>query len=98
MLEANVFSFDGVYYKQVFGTAMGSPISPVIANLVMEELESVALAGVPFKLCFYKRYVDDIITCINLEDLQTLLNAFNGFHSRLQFTYEIEKRFLSKFS
>lgn len=35
VLEANIFLFNGVFYKQVFGTAMGSPISPVIANLVM---------------------------------------------------------------
>ena len=31
VLEANIFSFNGIFYKQVFGTAMGSPISPVIA-------------------------------------------------------------------
>ena len=35
--------------------------------------------------------MDDIITCINLEDLQTLLDTFNSFHNRLQFTYEIEE-------
>ena len=91
VLNANVFSFNGVFYKQVFGTAMGSPISPVIANLVMERLETISLTKVPFELNFYKRYVDDIITCIKLDNLQTLLDTFNGFHSRLQFTYEIEK-------
>lgn len=28
------------FYLQVFGTAMGSPISPTVANLVMVELEN----------------------------------------------------------
>ena len=30
------FAYNGTYYQQVFGTAMGSPVSAVIANLVME--------------------------------------------------------------
>ncbi|XP_076301439.1 uncharacterized protein LOC143219320 [Lasioglossum baleicum] len=91
VLEANVFMFNGIYYKQVFGTAMGSPISPVIANLVMEELEQVSISKLPFELPFYKRYVDDIITCIKPQQLQTVLGTFNSFHNRIQFTHEIEK-------
>ena len=91
VLESNIFLFNGVFYKQVFGTAMGSPISPVIANIVMERLEMISLSKVPFQPILYKRYVDDIITCINLEDLQTFLDTFNSFHNRLQFTYEIEE-------
>ena len=35
--------------------------------------------------------MDDIITCIKLEDLPILLDTFNSFHNRLQFTYEVEK-------
>ena len=33
------FVFEGTYYKQVFGTVMGLPVSAVIANLVMEDIE-----------------------------------------------------------
>ena len=32
VLEANIFLFNGVFCKQVFGTAMGSPISPCCAR------------------------------------------------------------------
>ena len=33
-LNSTYFLFRGVFYKQVFGTAMGSPVSVVVANLV----------------------------------------------------------------
>ena len=33
------FLFQGKYYEQVHGAAIGSPISPLIANLFMEEFE-----------------------------------------------------------
>ncbi|XP_076299355.1 uncharacterized protein LOC143218195 [Lasioglossum baleicum] len=90
VLEANVFMFNGIYYKQVFGTAMGSPISPLIANLVMEKLEQDSISKLPFELVFYKRYVDDVITCLKPQQLQTVLDTFNSFHDRIQFTHEIE--------
>ena len=36
-LNTTQFVFEGTYYKQVFGTVMGSPVLAVIANLVMED-------------------------------------------------------------
>ena len=38
-LNTTQFVFEGTYYKQVCGTAMGSPVSAVIANLVMENIQ-----------------------------------------------------------
>ena len=42
-LKSTYFSFQGRFYQQLEGTAMGSPISPIIANLFMEDLETRAL-------------------------------------------------------
>ena len=39
VLTTTYFTFRGVIYQQRFGTAMGSPVSPIIANLFMEWLE-----------------------------------------------------------
>ena len=44
VLSHNYFKHDAIHYKQIFGWAMGSPISPVIADLVMEEIEDTAIA------------------------------------------------------
>ena len=37
-LHNTYFSFQGQYYEQGEGAAMGSPISPIIANLYIEYL------------------------------------------------------------
>lgn len=41
-LRSTFFSFHNVIYEQVDGVAMGSPHSPVIANLYMEHFEEMA--------------------------------------------------------
>jgi len=44
VVTATYFTFRGVIYQQRSGTAMGSPVSPIIANLFMEWLEQPAIA------------------------------------------------------
>ena len=34
-----ILKFTRSYYQQVFGTAMGSPVSAVFANMVMEDVD-----------------------------------------------------------
>ena len=55
------FAYNGTCYQRVFGTAIGSPVSVVIANMVMEDVEQRASATSPVKPFFWKRYVDDDI-------------------------------------
>ena len=43
ILSTTYFSFGGIIYKQRFGAAMGSLVSPTVANLFMENLEQEAL-------------------------------------------------------
>ena len=50
------------FYQQTHGAPMGSPLSPVIANLFMGELEKKALATLMLKPGFWFRYVDDILS------------------------------------
>ena len=38
-LKNTYFSFQGQFFEQVEGAAMGSPVSPIVANLYMEYLE-----------------------------------------------------------
>ena len=43
VLNNCVFSFQGKFYKQLHGAAMGSPCLPVVANIYMEYFEKRAL-------------------------------------------------------
>ena len=41
------FTYSEVIYKQKHGATMGSPVSPIIANLYMEGFEEIALRTAP---------------------------------------------------
>ena len=43
-LKNTYFSFQGQFYEQVDGAAMGSLVSPIVANLYMEYFEQKALS------------------------------------------------------
>ena len=43
-LRSTYFAFQGEYYEELEGAAMVSPLSPIIANIYMEEFETRALS------------------------------------------------------
>jgi len=68
---------------------LGFPLSLIIADLVMDDLESKALERFRTEIPFYFRYVNDIATAIPNHVIKEFLEVFNSFHSRLQFTLEV---------
>ena len=58
-LTSAYFQYDGKHYKQLHGTAMGSPVSVVLAKIVMQNIEEQALATYGETLLLWLRYVDD---------------------------------------
>ena len=81
-----------MHYQQTFGTAMGSPVSVTVANLVMEEIEEVALSSYPgTPPRFWKRYVDDTCTAVPIESLASLHEHLNSINEHIQFTVEKEE-------
>ncbi|XP_071628256.1 uncharacterized protein [Temnothorax longispinosus] len=39
ILSSTSFMFNGQFYEQIFGSPMGSPLSPILADMVMEDLD-----------------------------------------------------------
>lgn len=89
VLNSTFFTFNGVTYQQTYGTPMGSPLSPIIANIVLQDLEEKALAALTFTPPFYVTYVDDVALAVPSSLLEYTLNIFNSFQPRMQFTIEV---------
>ena len=43
------FSFNNKIYKQIDGVLMGSPLGPVLANIIMTELEKIIVKDLVYK-------------------------------------------------
>lgn len=83
------FLFDGKFYRQVNGVAMGSPLGPVLADIFMGYMEQI-LSTELNHLTFYKRYVDDIFVICDQSQVGYIHKLLNSVHQNLKFTYEEE--------
>jgi len=92
-LTSTFFSFQGKFYEQTCGVAMGSPLSPIVANLFIENFKTKALATAQFRPQKWKRFDDD--TCViwshGREKLDMFLNHLNSQSNSIKFTMEVEE-------
>ena len=92
--KGSVFYFDGMYYRQKDGVAMGSPLGPALANAFLCHHEELWLEECPlaFAPVFYARYVDDIFVLLRSVDHVTRLATYlSSKHPNINFTFEIER-------
>ena len=85
--------FDGMYYKQIDGVAMGSPLGPTLANIFLGHNEVKWLSDCPdaFKPTYYRRYVDDIFLLFkDYESVNQFQTYMNSRHPNMNFTSENE--------
>ena len=63
-----VFSFNSKFYKQIDGVSMGSPLGPVLANIIMAEFESTTVKELVDKslVKLYMRYANDTLLLVKL--------------------------------
>ena len=76
---------DGVIYEQIDGVSMGASLGPVLANIIMTEMERCVVDKLieSGKIKFYARYVDDTLLLVKPEDIEDILQQFNNFHRNL---------------
>ncbi len=95
VLTHNFVEFDGQCWKQVYGTAMGTPCAVVYANIYLHVLEQRAMEimrrtlviGVWNMFLFYVRYIDDIfVVCENIEFGIAFVEIFNGLSETIKLT------------
>ena len=90
-LKNTYFSFQDQFYKQVEGAAMGSPVSPIVANLYMEFLEQKVLSTAPNSPTFWHRFVDDTFVIHKKVNKQGFLQHINSVDPAIRFTVEDNK-------
>ena len=90
----SLFIFNGKYYKQKDGVAMGSPFGPTLANVFLCHFEEQWMSDCPidYKPISYRRYVDDTFLLFSSElHVTKFLNYMNSKHRNIKFTVEREE-------
>ena len=70
---------------------MGSPVSVVVAEIVMQNIEEHALATYTRTVPLWSRYVDDIFTAVHKDGIDDFHEHLNRQNEDIQFTKEIEE-------
>lgn len=93
ILQQNYFMFNNEIYVQNEGVAMGSPLSGIISEIFLQNLEDKVIETIIKKhnIKLYRRYVDDIILICEENRVNDIVHDFNNLHNKLNFTYEKEE-------
>ena len=91
-LTSTYFQYNGKHYKQLHGTAMGSIVSVVVAEIVMQNIEERALTTCQQTIPLWLRYaVDDTFTAVHKDEIDEFHDHLNEQNADIQFTREIEE-------
>ncbi|XP_021964253.1 uncharacterized protein LOC110859600 [Folsomia candida] len=89
-LSSTYFQYKDMYFHQKGGTAMGSPISPIVAELFLQMLE-MKIIHQNRDIRFWRRFVDDAFIIAKGRKLKSILDKLNNFNPAIEFTLEEEK-------
>ena len=90
ILTNNVFEFEGQYYLQLQGCAMGTKCAPAYASIFMGHVERTLQAMAGDKVLLWRRFIDDIFLIYggNREEFDRYMVDINGIHPTIKFTSE----------
>lgn len=92
--DNNYFQYNNKLYNQTNGMPMGNPLSPTIADIILDNLFENTLTDLKkdnIEIKFITKYVDDVFAIIKNKDKDIILNTLNKYHEKLQFTVETEE-------
>ena len=89
IIKRNCFTFNGKFYLQTMGVAMGSESSPEIADITFHLLEN-RIKPLSKKIITWLRYRDDILMFFDgtTSELNNFVDQINTLHPTLKFTAE----------
>ena len=79
------FIFNNKFYEQKDVVRTGSPLGPLLVNIIIAELEDNVINEFvdDGTIKFYERFVDDTSEVIKLKDIGCVDQTLNNFHCRL---------------
>lgn len=69
---------------------MGSSLAPILVQIVLEDVIRATLEKLDFEPDFWCTYVDDHLTSIPKDMINTVLELLNSYHPFVQFTVEVQ--------
>lgn len=88
--DCAIFSWDNTSYRQKDSLAMGSPMSPILAKILMTDVIKTTLSKLKHKPKCLALYVDDSFWVVKRTEVNHILDILNSYHDRIKFTVEIE--------
>ena len=89
--KTTTLQFDGKFYDQIDGMAIGSRLAPAMADIFMNWLVKTASAKSNHQFTVH-RYVDDLfLTFDDPNNIDHVFSTFNSIHQKIKFTKENEE-------
>ena len=85
-LTSTYFQYNDKHYKQLHVIAMGPPVSVVVVEIVMQNIEEQALATYSETLPLWLRYVEDTITAVHKSKVDEFHEHLNKQNTSIHFT------------
>ena len=84
-----IFCFNKIFYKQLQGAAMSSPVSPVLANIYTEYFEPLTIPSCPTLIKWWLRYVDDVHSATRKDQVNKLQEHLDSIDPHIKFTIDL---------
>ena len=90
LLRTTYFRFNGDFYQQTDGAAVGGPTSAIVSEIYMQSLETTAIRTADHPPKVWKGHVNDVFSIVHKTYVQEVLEHINNLHPQTQFTNEEE--------
>jgi hypothetical protein len=81
VLENNYVEFDGKFWLQKTGTAMGTPVAVMYSIIVLFSME----APITQHMLLYSRFIDDVCALVRRREAQAFIDSFQAICPSIQF-------------
>ena len=88
LVRTTFFIFNGTYYQQTEGVAMGGPPSSIVPEIYMQATETTASTTTSHPPKVWEHHIDDVFSIIRNSNLHDFFQHINSLHPKTKFTME----------